>query len=183
MLHDPAPERRSDEHASMAPLRRARRRRVPLLSLLSLLAAVAQIMADAAGVGAAAEVDAAAVEIAARCGVRLRKLPLDSSGAELLRRHTAPEGWSGVLLLTLDRHPSRRTPYCCAGNALEPPFALSPSRRLGFCTLRRIPHRPTDLSGAREECARQSAGPTVRPLAIWHELISCTLGCLGTERA
>ena len=33
---------------------------MPLLSLLSLLAAVAQIMADAAGAGAAAEVDAAA---------------------------------------------------------------------------------------------------------------------------
>ena len=44
-------------YASMAPLRRARRRRghVPLLSLLSLLAALAQIMADAAA-GANAEV-------------------------------------------------------------------------------------------------------------------------------
>ena len=46
---------------TMAPLRRARRRRghVPLLSLLSLLAALTQIMAAAAA-GANAEVDAAA---------------------------------------------------------------------------------------------------------------------------
>ena len=42
----------------------------------------------------------------ARSGDRLSKSPLDMPKADLLRRDAAPAGWSGVILLILDRHPA-----------------------------------------------------------------------------